>query len=345
MCNANAKVFRMTRFAFMAFFVVCCHLSATAQAEPRMTECQVTLTESEPNPTPTVILTPITYRYMLTYSASCQAKAILNAKPPMECHSPMTEILPSQTSDQVMASVTVQCQFKRPGYYYSPPITVEVSKLTSQIKQTLSPKLQPITILPHHPDNPTPLPLEASLQFMPWQKNNGHIWLALIALGIILICGYWIHARYAQNLKPISASVILPPSPIERFKSELSNLAKVTPTDTESWKAYYDCLSHALRQYLTDRAQTDALQLTTYQLQSKLQTLHLPSDLRCQILAVLRQSDQVKFTPHMPQHAANIHILQSMNDMADTLENFFIEREQQMEATTQDSSSVQTKTS
>ena len=88
MCNAHAKVFNLLRLVMVCLtgFIVCASVSTPAQAQPLSTACQVTLTESEPTPNATRILTPITYRYTLTYHTSCQAKAILHAQSTMECH-------------------------------------------------------------------------------------------------------------------------------------------------------------------------------------------------------------------------------------------------------------------
>lgn len=305
-----------------------------AKANDLQTACHLTIEPKEPTPNPTHILSTVQFQFAVQYDAACHIKVLPTAKSPMLCSTPQIDIEPAQTPEQFRANIFVPCQFKRPGFYYSPPIALEISKNDHATAQNIPLKLQKVTIKPYlNPDNAS-IPLEDTLEIRPWIQTGGYLGLLgmLIGLGLFGIVFGCLRWRKNQTIPQIQTPP--PPPPVKIFLAEIATLIDITPQTIEEYKRYHDKLSNGLRQYLSAKTKLNVLNCTTSQLAAQLTQTDLTDVLQQEIIRLLSASDVVKFTRNMPGSAANLKLLRDCEKLAENIETFYQTIENPPEQTT-----------
>ena len=305
-----------------------CHAShALAQPISTAPECHIDIQQLPPDPDTTHILKSVNFKYHVTYDESCHLHVIPKANSPMECDEPLINIKPAQLLTQFTAEISVQCHFKRPGYFFSPPVEFEISQENIQTRQIHTPNLHLIHIQPYISTDAGTKPIEAELQLSTWKQTGGYAWLifALLILGTLAITfGY---AKYSRKKQPTIEQLPPPLSPYQIFLSEIDALLPITPETVQEYKSYHDRLSNSLRQYLTAKTNFDAMSCTTKQIDENLTSFNLPNNLKTEIIRLLKQSDIIKFTRDVPSLAANLTLLRDTCLLAENLEHWFLEKE------------------
>jgi uncharacterized RDD family membrane protein YckC len=121
------------------------------------------------------------------------------------------------------------------------------------------------------------------------------IWLFLvIALALVAALAYFLYQKQKKTPSaPILALVQL--TPHERALRNLEQLRQAELWQKGNAKQYYIELSHILREYVAQRYQMPALELTTDELQTRLQQNNQTDNQVQTLIQVLRNADLVKF--------------------------------------------------
>ena len=270
----------------------------------------------------TEILSSVHYRYEISTDKNCQFRIIPTAQMPMVCNKATQEIIVNSNPEKQTARIEVICQFRRPGTFFIPPIQFEISSDQGQNRSYFFPQMQRVDITPLYPKEDAPLDRLTKLQ--PWTPELSPFWLILFGT-LILALGTAIGFAILKTTKQQKTieEIRIPPKPIEVFLAQIAPLAEFTPTTIDEYKTYYDRLSYALRVYLSQKFELEAMSSTTYHLR-KLLLEHGISERLCdEIKHILSESDMVKFAQEMPSQAANLLLLKNTSLVATRIEEDF----------------------
>lgn len=136
---------------------------------------------------------------------------------------------------------------------------------------------------------------------------SGYLMWALLALAVVAlgVWGFivWLHRhgrRFADIFKPAPP---LPPHVVAITALEKLHNEKLWQNNRH--KQYYSGLSDILRTYIAGRYGVGAMEMTTDEIVDAMKEIDLPQKSAMDLVAVLRDSDLVKFAKAMPEAAEN----------------------------------------
>lgn len=284
--------------------------------------CHVEIHELETETERNAILTPIQIRYDISLDNACHFRIIPTAQMPMVCSKPSQEILPGTTPGRHRARVETECQFRRPGFFYAPPVQFEVTSNHDKKTSIVSPRLHPIEIVPQAPESPAPF--ENLLKIQRWTPQLSTFWIILfgaliLAMGSVIA---WSIRNSTQAQKQLEEEQ-REPRPIERFLAQIAPLAESAPTSVEEFKIFHDVLSYALRTYLAEKFKLDMMSCTTRNLKQLLIGIGISEASCSEILRILFESDRVKFAQNIPSQASIVLLIKNANGIVSRLEEDF----------------------
>ena len=284
--------------------------------------CHTEINSSEPEYLQTDILDPVHFKYEISIDKSCQFRVIPTAQMPMVCNKSTQEMIGAPHPEKQLARIETVCHFRRPGTFFIPPIQFEISSDQGQQRSYIFPKMKRVDIAPIYPKDDAPL--DRLIKLQPWTPELSPFWLILFGTLILALgtaVGFAVY-KAAKQQKAVEEEKI-PPRPIEIFLAQIAPLAEFTPSTSEEYKTYYDRLSYALRVYLSQKFELDAMSNTTYNLRKLLLDQGITERLCDEIKHILSESDMVKFAQEMPSQAANLLLLKNTNLIASRIEEDF----------------------
>lgn len=197
------------------------------------------------------------------------------------------------------------------GYHVVPPINYQINGQTVSSNPTLL-EVQNTPVQVDAPLAPIYDPLEVHLTF--WDYLVLY-WPYLVGSLVFLIAAF-VAYKYFKN-KPKQQEIIrVDPIPVSRPAHEIA-LEQLRALEEEKlWqnsrtKQYYSELSIILREYLQNRYQINALELTTHEIETQFQTIELEHDVQLKLFPLLRLADLVKFAKATPLHSENTDSIQT----------------------------------
>ncbi len=290
--------------------------------------CHFSMSSDVPDQKDDLILSPITYRYRVTYDESCHINVIKTEKAPMECGPVHQEMKPAELMSQLSTQIEVICQSLRPGVFFLPPISVELSDSKGETA-IFHPAIHPIHLYTTHDSQK--YEILSSLEFRLW-KSNIYIYILLLTAMIMVagIVAIVIVRRHAiKHETKVENEIKL--SPFEAFQMALTRLVDENPQNLEENKCFHDALSEALRKYLSSQIEFDAMNCTTHQLCEKLEKELLPPSLVEEAERILLASDHVKFAPEGLGVAENVLLVRDTRLLGTAIEAYFVEKARETE--------------
>ena len=117
----------------------------------------------------------------------------------------------------------------------------------------------------------------------PVSGNSGGVYVVVIIAALVVMVIVWVVIKKLRRASDVNQRV----SPEEEAQKQLQALGQ-----RKADESFYISLSQITRQYIQDKLQIDALDMTTEELQSHLRT--------AAIMEVLQQCDLVKFSRRLP---------------------------------------------
>lgn len=158
--------------------------------------------------------------------------------------------------------------------------------------------------------------LEVPFSFVDWVLANRTPILSIIGILILLVLAYFLYKKYKEREVLEEVKVPKEKADVVAFRKLEELLAK------ELWqkdqiKAYYSELSYIFREYIENRFDFMALELSTEEILDDLNKLELGDKESKSLIKILRLSDMAKFAKQKP--------LASENEEAFKLVNEFVE--------------------
>ena len=294
----------------------------TALAQNPANHCEATLVTLDEAPDKTNLLEPVIYQFESTFNEKCQLEVKPAVYDRMICNSPTVALIPSGHSGKLSNRIQITCEYLRPGFFFSPPLSIQMLDENAHAVATLVPQMKAIEVLPFlDADNQTK-PIEDHLMIQQWHQIRVRqiamlalIGLTIIAILIIVLMRYLKHRQTA-----LPQHLVADLKPIEKFLLEVEQLVNVLPVSIEDYKTYHDHLSNALRQYITSRTDIDAMSCTTAQLCQKMKAGDFSTETCENLMHILGESDRVKFAYEAPGQGANMMLLRDTTNLANLIE-------------------------
>lgn len=297
--------------------------SAAVYAEPAI--CHTEITQISPVTSEADTLMPIEYIYDVTFDERCQLRAIPEPNEVMDCKRPQTDLKQGNRLESLNAHVTVECVYRRPGFYYLPPVRFELTAPDNSI-QTFHPNLYRLKI-PYRKDfHDTDIAIENTLVLLSWSRHLRHIWRILLAVIIGILAFTILYFRRQKN-KEFREKPDKEQSPIEEFMAEIQSLQVMSPVSMEDYKQFHDKLSQGVKTYISRRLKTDVMSCTSMQVCNNLSRLGVSTSLCDTAKRLLKSSACVRFAQYIPKYSDNLEILNQTKELVENLESFAKEKD------------------
>jgi len=206
---------------------------------------------------------------------------------------------PSSSGTQAIPPLMIEFVDRRPGNRLAPEGEDAYEILTERLEFNVK------SVVPTGASNELKAPLR---ELAPLGAGRGKIWMALIAVSIILLLGLpfawrsWQHHRIGSRRR----------SAYDIANSRLSKLRASPKPEGEEISAFFVELSDIVRHYLEDRFNLHAPELTTEEfLEVAATSPDLTAEHKNFLQDFLRQADQVKFAQHIPDSQSIDNALRS----------------------------------
>ncbi|MBQ1926390.1 MAG: hypothetical protein II180_09755 [Proteobacteria bacterium] len=260
---------------------------------------------------PVVMLSKVEYAYAVIYDEGCRIDVVQDDRDGVECSRPQVDMRPGAMTTQVESHVSLGCQYRRPGYYYSAPVHFELSNLATGQRQAIYLPREAFQV----ENVASEARLESRLTFRTW-KNRPNPWLwglvGVVAVGLAALVGW--RFRHKETVVPEERLPEL--APLEEFWMEIRVLSEIEPTTATEICAYYDRLSIALRRLIGRELGVDCLSDTTSELFDRLKVLGMPPAVCMETRSLLDLADLVKFAKETPEQAKNLMMLRDAGYLA-----------------------------
>jgi len=161
------------------------------------------------------------------------------------------------------------------------------------------------------------------------EKNlYDYIWLLYILLGLLSIFGLRRLLRSTQKKEQLpSPEKVILPAHLTAF-DQLDQLEQSGLWQSNDKKQYQSQLTHIIRVYLENRFQINALEMTTMEIQNKINKLDLSKELVTSLMNVLQIADLVKFAKADPPGELHLSFLKDARSFVEkTKINMSVEEE------------------
>ena len=297
--------------------------STTLYANPK--QCRVEIANVNANVKEADALTPVEYVYDVTFDERCQLRAVPVLNEVMDCKRPQVDFKPGNNSGILNAHTVVECVYRRPGFYYLPPVKFELTAPDNTV-ETYHPNLHRLTV-PYRKDfHDTDLDIENTLVLLQWSQHLRQIWRILIAvvIGILGITGLYFKRQKTQNRAEKSSKER---SPIDEFMTEIQALQAMSPVSMDDYKQFHDKLSQSVKTFISRRLGTDVLSCTSMQVCETLKKLGVSSELCQNAKRLLKSSACVRFAQYIPKYSDNLAIMNETVELVESLDAFAREKE------------------
>lgn len=162
------------------------------------------------------------------------------------------------------------------------PITFHISSITVDLKKDIKPIVDPI---------------EPGLD---WKIIILYIIAGLVVIALLAV-GYLIWRKYKN--RPKEPEIALPEIKRPSWELAVEQLAQLQKDDMPAKgqvKEYYISLSHILKEFVSDRLDIDALELTTDELVEVFKIRMIDGAAKEMLFNILELSDSVKFAKYIP---------------------------------------------
>lgn len=253
--------------------------------------CHYQLLELSPQIASLAMLGKVEYAYAMVHDEGCRLEVVPDARDGVECSRPQVDMRPAGVMTQVETHVSLDCQFRRPGFFYSAPVHFElVSPETGQRQAVYVPKREL-----HVAFAASDARLESRLEFHDWE-NRLNIWPWLCASALMCGVAVWFGVRRRGRNGAVAEERMPDLAPLEEFWLEIRTLSAIEPTTTSERRAYHDRLSLALRRMIGRVFGMDCLSDTTRELFDRLKGMGLPPGVCTETRRVLERSDLIRFS-------------------------------------------------
>lgn len=131
---------------------------------------------------------------------------------------------------------------------------------------------------------------------------------AILAL-VLLILAFWFYKKYKSREKIVEEKPEIKIPPHQIALEKLQKLEEKKLWQSGNFKAYHSDLSEIIREYLENRFQIFALELTTDEIIRNLRLADLSAEHKSLVKMILRLSDLVKFAKEKPLASENEQVL------------------------------------
>ena len=257
------------------------------------------------------MLSKVEYAYSVVYDEGCKLDVVPDDRDGVECSRPQVDMRPGVMTTQVETHVSLGCQYRRPGYYYSAPVHFELSDLATGQRHAV--------YLPREAFQveyaASEARLESRLTFRTW-KNRPNPWPWVFAGVMMMGAAVLWFGRVRRKAQTVEEERLPELAPLEEFWMEMRVLSEIEPTTDTEMRAYYDRLSIALRRLIGRELSEDCLSDTTSELFERLKKNELPPAVCMETRRLLEQADLVKFAGELPEQAKNLMMLRDTGYLA-----------------------------
>lgn len=217
---------------------------------------------------------------------------------------------PERKGDKFIECVSYVISTFDTGRYEIPPLRIEYQVPPDSTWYPLSTQMLDIYVASMRPSEAGDIrdikaPLELARD---WRSIIFLAAIGVVILGLAVLIYAWLRQRRGKSLLPARQA---PPRPAHEIALEaLEKLRASGLLQRGEFKAFYSELSDIIRRYFENRYFVLALEMTTGQLLNQLQEVHIDSELRELIRALLEQCDLVKFAKYIPEASENEDALQ-----------------------------------
>lgn len=277
--------------------------------------CHYQFLELSPPIASVSMLGKVEYAYAMVHDEGCRLEVVPDARDGVECSRPQVDMRPVGGMTQVETHVSLNCQFRRPGFFYSAPVHFELVAPGNGQRQAVYVPMRELHVAFAASD----ARLEARLEFHVWE-NRLNIWLWLCAA--VLMCGVavWFGVRRRSRKGSVPEERMPDLAPLEEFWLEIRTLSAIDPTTTSERRAYHDRLSIALRRMIGRVFGMDCLSDTTRELFDRLKGMGLPPGVCMETRRILDRSDLIRFSGMTTGQEANLTMLRDACYVAASLD-------------------------
>jgi hypothetical protein len=224
-----------------------------------------------------------------------------------------------QADDEVIAQSYLVSAYDS-GNYVAGPVMVFFKNAGGNIDSVLSNSINiSVSTIPVDtvkPYKPIKGPLEVPFT---WREFLPYI-LGGLLLIILIVAGVWFWRKY-RKAKPVVQGRPVPKDPPHIWvRKELKKLEEEKLWQKDQVKLYYSRLTDILRLYLEFRFNWLALESTTEEIESQIDSYNMKDKAKDSLLQILRTADLVKFAKMLPGPDANIKAMESANKFVDFTE-------------------------
>ena len=278
------------------------------------------------------LLSPVNYHFVETHDDKCQMTIRMKQEKSYACRQTdihLTLLNQSDGTTRVQNEITVVCRYRLAGYYFSSPLYVDYHA-GEVLAQTL--------VLPNTEIHVKIPPLDPSEEaqlhrLQPWHRSIPVIiWWILGGIVLALVSLYVNEKRRREALLKAereASNAVEAPSPIESFMAKISPLLEATPETESEIKAFYDQLSEALRNYMSERLMLPVMESTTRQLRSKLEG-NLAAGHIDELIRILSECDLVKFSRIDPSPTKRMSLVRDTSILVSSVESYLETRQAQL---------------
>lgn len=258
------------------------------------------------------VFEPVIYTFVVTLDKSCQLLPLPPKHDAITCAPPTVQTVIADPST-LRHTVTVACQYARPGVFYTTPFQAGVSdSLGSSVGQYYPGNMR-VGIEAFDPDFIPSAPIETTLPLMAWQTTIvQEILIGLVAaLAVFAAVFAAISRKRPKDAAPRPFKAHL--KPIETFHARIAELIDIAPNTAEENKALYDRLSQAMRELIEALFEFETFNRTTHQIIGQLRIKCVGNDLCSEVMRILLEADRVKFTVSSPGCASAVVLMRDMS--------------------------------
>ena len=277
--------------------------------------CHYALTDQSDHRTHAEMLSSVQYAYAVTHDEACRLEVVPDDRDGIECERPQIDMRPVPENKLVESRVTLKCQYRRPGYFYSAPVHFELTEPVNGHRQAFYVARRVFQVTPSSDE----ASLEARLTFHVWANRvNPWPWLifgaSAVGMGVLgMFC-----LRRRKQVVPDDGVPEL--EPLEEFWLEMRVLSEIEPTTDSEMRAYHDRLSVALRRLISRDFDVACLCDTTRELFLRMKHLGLPPAICMETRRILELADLVKFAGDIPERSSNLMLLRDTGYLAARLD-------------------------
>ncbi len=274
--------------------------------------CRYSLESAQVDGIKKKVFDPVLYTFVITLDKSCQLLPIPPKHDAITCAPPTTQTIILDPST-LRHTVTVACQYARPGVFYTTPFQAGVSDSLGALVGQYYPGNMRIGIEAFEPDFTPSAPIETTLPLMAWETTI----VQEILIGLVAALAVFAAVFAAVSRKRPKTAAPLPLrkhlKPIETFHARIAELIDIAPNTAEENKALYDRLSQAMRELIETLFEFGAFNRTTHQIIEQLRIKGVGDDLCNEVRQILIEADRVKFTVSAPGCASSVVLMRDMS--------------------------------